>query len=54
MGSSVFFMCSFVAVDNFLRTVDARANSLWRTLGELLSTDYNHHAKICYNAMLIA
>ena len=35
------------------RTVDARENSLWGTRGEILSADYNHHTKICYNAVLM-
>ena len=27
--------------------------SQWKTQGELLSSDYNHHTKICYAAMLM-
>ena len=30
------------------RSIDARGNFLWRTLEEILSSDYNHYVKIGY------
>lgn len=32
---------------------NAHGNFLWRTLGEILSTDYNRKVKICWNAALV-
>jgi len=34
------------------KNIDARANFLWRTLGQFLSADYNRHTKFRYTAML--